>query len=147
MEVTFSVSGDVELDRAIKMLIDTGETSPKSINTELRKACREAVKQFVLPGVIARVSHDTGFLESQITIRAIKRSRGRVGYWCGFPDKLYSGPTYYAGYLEFGWDHRGGVHVQGDGFLRVPLYENESKIRAYVASRLAAWVAQANKMG
>ncbi|MBA3485190.1 MAG: HK97 gp10 family phage protein [Pirellulales bacterium] len=142
MDLWVDVTGDVELDQAIQELVDDG--GKKAINQALRRACKEAVVEIVKPEVLARIPFRYGTLESNVTVRAVKRSKFKVGYTIGFKDPLFRGETFYGGFIEFGWDHYKGVTVQADSFLRASLYPNANKIVARVTERMRAWVEAAN---
>lgn len=139
-EFNIAVTGVAELDRALLEL--ASEFGAKGINAAMRKATRAAIKEIVLPAVMAKMPWDTGFLESQVVVRAIPRSRTRMGYWVGFPDPLFQGDTHYGGYIEFGWDHRLGVSVEADSFVRKSLYENAEAVITKVRHYLEDWIRQ-----
>ncbi|WP_428303906.1 hypothetical protein [Lacipirellula sp.] len=142
-KIRIALTGLVELDRQLQELAN--ETNARGINKTMRRLCREAVKQIVKPAVLELMPWDTGFLESQLTVRATRRSRTSVGYRIGFPDdSLFAGDTYYGGFIEFGWDHFGGVHVEADSFLRRALYPNQDRIVAFVREGMRAWLAELN---
>lgn len=143
IDLEVEVTGDKELDAALAMLI--APYGAKSIDKAMRQACREAVKEIVRPAVLQMVPHRFGTLESKITVRAVKGTKaGTFGFYCGFPDRLFTGETFYGGFIEFGWDHYKGVAVEADSFLRRALYPNAERIIAHVRARLAEWVAAAN---
>lgn len=137
------VYGEVELEQALQEIIEDG--GKKAVNQALRKACKEAVTDIVKPEVMARVPVDFGFLESQLKVRAIKRSRNRVGYSIGFPDPLFQGDTFYGGFIEFGWDHYKGVKVEADSYLRSSLYPNAEAIISRVRARMTEWANATNR--
>lgn len=135
------VTGVEELDRALtEMVAGEGKESAKAINAVMKKAIRDAVNTIVKPAVMALIPWETGFLESQIKVRATTRSRNRMGFWVGFPDPLFQGDTFYGGFIEFGWDHRLGVTVEADSFLRRALYPNVNQIIEFVRNRVKEWV-------
>ncbi len=140
----FVLTGVEELDAALGEIVS--EEGNKSINAVMRKACREAVKEIVKPAVMARVPWETGQLESKITVRAAKRGRGKIGFWVGFPDPLFQGDTFYGGFIEFGFNHRLGVRVEADSFLRQALYPNEQTIIDRVVRRVKEWVDLNNRL-
>lgn len=117
----------------------------KSINAALRKATRKAAKNIILTAVQGAIPVDTGELEDALQVRAIKGKKGRIGHTVGFPDPLFTGDTFYGGFLEFGFKHHKGVGVPADKFLRRSLYENESAVEASVRADLAAWIAERNR--
>lgn len=137
--MTLVMTGAKELDRVIEQI--AAEEGPRSINATLRTFLRETVKEIVLPQVMEMVPYDDGrgaykdegqHLEDMITIRALPRSRKRAaGYYVGFRSAHFKdgqGPAHYAKYIEFGWDHVGGFHVEADSFLRRALYPNANRI-------------------
>jgi HK97 gp10 family phage protein len=138
-----TIDGADELMAAIDAIVS--EDGPKGINAALRKATRKAVKEIVLPAVKDAIPVDSGFLEDNLQVRAIKRARGRVGHSVGFPDPLFQGDTFYAGFLEFGFKHRHGFGVPADSFLRRSLYENEQAVVNQVAAEVRQWVNDRNQ--
>lgn len=133
------VTGDKELDKALLEIAGRQET-PKHVNAFVRKATRKAAKEIVLPKVRARVPVETGELESHLTVRAKKRSRKSIGYGVTTKDGLFTGDTFYGGFLEFGFKTRGGGFYAPDQWLRIPLYSSEREVRSQVASELRAWI-------
>jgi hypothetical protein len=152
--LTMVLTGDVELDQE---LIDIAlrENSAKHINSAMRKYTRTAITEIVKPAVLELVPYndatwkdDGQHLEDRITVRALKRSRTRVGYEAGFKEEDFhdfQGPFHYAGYVEYGWDHRAGFHVEADSFLRRALYPNASAVLASVRGNMAVWIAERNR--
>ncbi len=138
-----ALTGDKELDRKLKAIAE-GE-GPKSINKEMRKTTRDAIKSLVLPQVRSEVPELTGFLLSNVTVKAIKRSRSKLGTAVGFRHDLFSGDTFYAGFLEYGFTHWSGTVVYGDSFLRRPLYQSEGKVKNFVRGRMRRWVKARNR--
>lgn len=150
-QLRFALTGDAELDVTLRDI--AAEDGPKSINAAMRKALREAMKTIVFPAVVAnlRRNNNTGFLMSQLQIKAGKRSRNKIRISVGFPDPLFQGETYYAGYLEFGTKVRrkkktGQVtgYIKADSFLRAALYPNTSVILGLVRQRMSQFIATAN---
>jgi hypothetical protein len=141
--LNIATTGLEALDR--ELLAIAAEDGAKSINGTMRKACREAVKQIVLPEVLAWIPSDSGFLESQIVVRAIKRSRGKIGFFVGFTEPLFQGDTFYGGFIEFGFTGRGGVQVEADSFLRRALYGNAERVIDHVRQRMKAYIAERNR--
>lgn len=137
-----NVSGDAEIDEALGALLD--DAGVKGINAAMRKATRAAIKEIVLPEVKSLIPYQYGLLESRLVVRAVTRSRNRLGYFVGFPDPLFKGETFYGGFIEFGWDHYLGVTVEADSYLRRALYPNADKIIAKVHEYLRAWIEAAN---
>lgn len=150
-KLKIAISGDVALDKTLREI--AAEDGPRSINNAMRKALREAVKTIVFPAVVAnlRRNNNTGLLMSQLRVRAGKRSRNKIRISVGFPDPLFQGDTYYAGFIEFGTKERTvkstGQHVGrvvADSFLRAALYPNTGKILALVRQRMAEFIATMN---
>jgi hypothetical protein len=137
-----NVSGDAEIDEALGKLLEDSGT--KGINAAMRKATRAAVKEIVLPEVKSLIPYQFGLLESRLVVRAVTRSRSKVGYFVGFPDPLFKGETFYGGFIEFGWNHRLGVKVEADSYLRRALYPNADKVIAKVHTYLRDWIEEAN---
>lgn len=147
------VTGDKELDAVINAMCE--EDGPKSINTELRKACQDAIESIVRPAVMSLIKHRYGFLESQVIVKAGDRKKNFISYWIGFPDPLFQGETYYGGFLEFGTEDRyhdaSGIatrpvrhftgQVKEDSFLRAALYPNADRIVARVREHIRVWIA------
>lgn len=141
---TARITGDKQLDRVLADIVS--ENGAKSIKKEWRKITRDAQKQYVLPEAKARIPTDSGFLESQLVVRALPRSRTTQGHYCGFPDPLFQGETYYGGFLEFGWHHnRSGDFIEGERFLRESLYNNRHAILNMNKQRFAQWAAATNR--
>ena len=132
------VTGDKAIDRALREIVS--EHNAKGINQAFRKVARKAVREVVLPKVREQIPTASGFLKSQLRVRAVARSRSRIGYWVGFPDKLYRGDTFYGGFLEFGFKHRSGSKVDAESYLRKPLYENQKAVRKVILEGMRRWV-------
>jgi len=101
-----------------------------------RQATRKAAKDIVLPDAKRNVPHDTGDLERSLTVRAIKRSRSRVGHSVETKDGFFKGNQFYGGFIEFGWDDK----PEGDPFLRPALYGNENRIRKLFHNALRSFI-------
>lgn len=150
-KLKFALSGDVELDLKLREI--AAEDGPRSINAAMRKALRAAMKTIVMPAVIAnlRRNNNTGFLMSQVRIKAGRRSRNKIRISVGFPDPLFQGDTYYAGFIEFGTKVRTVKktrqkvgYIKADSFLRAALYPNANKILALVREHMTAFIAKQN---
>ena len=131
-------TGDRDIDRKLRDI--ASEQGPRSINKEIRGATRDAIKQIVQPQVISQVPYETGFLESQFTVKSIGRSRSKIGTAIGFKDDMFRGDTFYAGFHEYGFHAPDGSIVPGDSFLRRPLYDSEGRIRRFVIGRIRSWI-------
>jgi len=148
-DVVLELTGHKALDRELAALLDQ---STKGVKGVLRGASRDAAKKHVLPKAKAILAkhRQTGNLASELKVRAIKRSRTAVGVGIGFPDPLFVGDTFYAGFLEYGTDereHKSGKavgRIRPDSFLRKPLYESEAAVRAEYIKALRERIAKAN---
>lgn len=121
----FVISGEAELDRKIRRLV-MGE-GPKSVNGAARKATRAAAK-IVLEDAKSSVAHDTGKLESSLTVRtASKRSKRKnfVGHTITTREGMFESGRFYGGYLEYGTKN-----MDADQYLRPALYGNEDRVRS-----------------
>ena len=145
------MTGDKAIDKALLKIAGKQETA-KHVNKFMRKATREAVKEIVMPKVKARVPVETGELESSLKVRALKRSRTRLGSGVTlkggdapgeFKNPLFSGDTFYGGFLEFGFKQRDGGFYPPDQWLRIPLYTSEQQVKAKVITALKAWIRSA----
>lgn len=162
MTVSATLTGDKELDYEIRRLFGDDE---KSIKGGLRIGTRKACKEIILPHAQAHVPTKSGYLKSELRVKAAKfpRRSGKVGHYVGFTDRLFTGDTYYAGFLEFGtrerrtrgwkrWRRKPAKTVPTDNrgkvepvrFLRNALYQNERAILVMNEEALRAWVKRAN---
>lgn len=146
------LTGDKALDRALQRIAGEQETS-KHINAAMRKATRQAIKEIIKPDVMARVPEETGLLKSQVVVRALPRSRVRFGSGVtlksgdpqGMRNALFSGEAFYGGFLEFGFKTKGGGFYAPDMWLRLPLYNNTSRVRSFVKKKLREWIRKAKQ--
>ena len=124
------VTGDEQLDRTLAAL------EPKLQKRAIRKATRAASKQ-VLATARQRVPSDEGDLERSLKVRALKRSRNRVGHQVLVSDGLFEGDEFYGGFVEFGTQQRfhkttgksvGRIDPGDFDFLRPSLYENRTTV-------------------
>lgn len=156
--VSFAIeaSGFEELHQAIEDIVKDADdpNDRKAMNAALRKAIKWAVTNIIKPAVMERMPYDDSkykdegqHLEDQVVVKAVKRSKNRVGYAVGFPWPLREGPTFYAFYIEFGWDHVGGMHIEADSFLREALYANEGAVLESVRGYLLEYVGELNQIG
>ncbi len=126
------VTGDKELD---KLLAGLTAKLQKKLS---RQATRKAAKDIVLPEAKARVPVDTGDLEDSLTVRAIKRIRGKIGHMVATRDGFFKGDQFYGGMIEFGTKERqhksgkqvGQIRPHEFAFLRPAIYDNEDRIKA-----------------
>lgn len=125
------ITGDKELDALLAGL-------PAKLQKKLsRQATRRAAKNIVLPEAKARVPVDTGDLEDSLTVRAIPRSRSRIGHMVATRDGFFKGDQFYGGMIEFGTKERkhksgkqvGAIQPHKFAFLRPAIYDNEERIK------------------
>lgn len=140
---TIAMTGVEALDQKLKEIAT--KDGAKGINGAMRKALKEAVTDIVLPQVLDLIPVDTGELEEQVKVRAIDRSRGKIGFAVGFKDPLFQGDTFYGGFIEFGFTAPGGVHVEADSYLRRALYPNADIVIARVRDRITQYIDSKNK--
>ena len=135
------VTGIEELDKALKEF-------PANVQKAMaKKGTKKAAKDIVLPDAISRVPVDTGDLEDSLTVRAIKRTRGKIGHMVTTKEGFFKGDQFYAGFIEFGTKERthkssgksvGAIQPHYHAFLRPALYENRDKINELFADVLRA---------
>jgi HK97 gp10 family phage protein len=142
--VTFT--GIKEIDDKLKAMNSSMQKKP------LRKATR-AVGKLVLEQMRAEVPENEGFLRSQLKLKAKKRSRKypeTVGITVGFPDDLFMGDTFYAGFLEFGTAqrrtksgaNRGKIPEGRFDFMRPALWSYTERKLAIFRQAIVEWMRQ-----
>lgn len=99
MKVDLVITGDAELNKKLAAL--TGPEAKKVI----RKAAREALRP-VLRHARANAPKRTRRLEKSLKIRALKRSRSRIGAKVQTAAGDFKGKTFYGAFQEY--DHRRG---------------------------------------
>jgi len=126
------VTGDKALDALLAGL-------PAKLQKKLsRQATRKAAKDIVLPEAKAIVPEDTGDLADSLVVRAIKRSRGKIGHMVTTKEGFYKGDQFYGAFLEFGTKERqhksgkqvGAIQPHKFAYLRPAIYDNEERIKA-----------------
>jgi len=125
------VTGDKVLDALLAGL------EPKLQKKLSRQATRKAAKDIVLPEARNRVPVDTGDLDDSLTVRAVKRSRGKIGHMVTTRDGFFKGDQFYGAMLEFGTKERkhksgksvGSIQPHSFAFLRPAIYDNEARIK------------------
>jgi hypothetical protein len=95
---TIVLTGNEALNRKLAAL-----AGPKA-KAVIRKAAREALRP-VFAAVKSATPTRSGRLKRSVRLRAIARSRSRVGarITTGGSDNLFAGRTYYGGFQEYGW--------------------------------------------
>lgn len=123
------------VEEIVKALSKFTPTLQKKI---IRKTARRAAK-IVRDRAKDYVPVDSGDLEDSLKVRALKRSgrsRNKIGAQVasGNSTSLFSGDTYYGGFIEYGAPrHRtfgGGLSpLSPDPFLRPALYDSSERVR------------------
>lgn len=110
-----SIAGEKELIRMLKDL------APKAMKAAIREASRNTMKE-VLADAKSMAPHDTGLLESSLTVRtATKIGRNRIGHTVVTKDVFGGKDAFYAHFVEFGTKHG----IKADPFLRPALWGNQ----------------------
>lgn len=73
----------------------------------------------------------SGALKRSLRVKAIKRSRKKIGVRIVSGSEWFRGPTYYAAFVELGY-RRGSKKIPGQRFMRRGLYESESLVRTEI---------------
>ena len=95
--VTVVITGDKAVNRMLEQL--AGAQQKKVV----RKAARESIKT-LLPTVRRNAPEDTGALRRSFVVRAIERSRKRIGARItNRKGHLFKSKTFYGGFQEWGW--------------------------------------------
>ncbi len=90
------LTGDKKLNRMLKRLAE------KDGKAAARKAARPALRP-TLASAKQNAPEETGALVGSLKIRALKRSRTRVGAQVQTADGAFKGKTFYGGFQEWGW--------------------------------------------
>lgn len=138
------ITGDKELDRKLAKL------EPKLQKKLSRQATRKAAKDIVLPAAQAAVPANTGELEDSLKVRAVTRSRNRIGHMVVAGDGFFVGDQFYGGFIEFGTKtratraghSRGRVMPGQHAFLRPAVYDNEVRVRKLFQDTLREFIRQ-----
>lgn len=142
------VTGNKELDKALQAL------EPALARKLSRKTTRRIAKDIVLPAARDLAPVDSGDLEESLTVRAIKRSRLRMGHYVTCGETIERDQHYYSGYLEFGTKPR--VHTANNkyvgfvaphkfAYLRPAVYNNVTHARAAYIADMKEFVREAAK--
>lgn len=94
--VTMVITGDKQVNR---MLAQLKATEGKKV---VRKAARAGIK-VVLPAAKRYSPVGSGKLRRAIKVRAMARSRSRIGARITIGDRFFQGETFYGGFQEWGW--------------------------------------------
>lgn len=139
------VTGDEALDKLLATL------TPKLQKKLSRQATRKSAKDIVLPEARNRVPVDTGDLDDSLTVRAVKRSRNKIGHMVATKDGFFKGDQFYGGMIEFGTKERahksgksvGSIQPHKFAFLRPAIYDNEARIKSMYVSDVRELIAEA----
>lgn len=147
------VTGSKELDAKLQALLPA--LQKKLVRQALRKSAYRAKK--AIQEIIKSEAHDTGTLEKNLKVKALKRSRVRVGVGvCIDRDKLFAdyeeahgkpphpakgrtAPFYYPSVIEFGDKHHHPVRP-----MRRGLYDHEEEYKRYFKDDLEQIIAENN---
>ncbi|MEN1680339.1 MAG: hypothetical protein AAGJ46_12165 [Planctomycetota bacterium] len=136
------MTGFEQVDRELAEI--AAEDGAKSINKAIRREMRDGAKK-ILPDVLALVPEESGFLASQLKVRALPRSRSFMGAAVTFPDPAYRGETFYGGFIEFGFKHYRAGPIEPDSYLRRAGYGAEDQVRSGVRRGIDNYINQRNR--
>ena len=105
------------LQRQFAKLVAAGQG--KDAKKMLRKATREVAKMMQRP-IKRNLQRDTGQAKRATRVRAMKRSRTRIGAQVANDEKWYKGDDYYYAFQEFGWNigKRSGADIRAQRSTR-----------------------------
>lgn len=105
----------------------------------IRKATRKATKEIVLPEAkVAAPGYDQNRIAKSLIVRALKRSRTRIGHEVKIKKDAFDSDNFWPAALEFGTKNRvhkstgkfvGKIQKNEFAYLRRSLYGNEGRIR------------------
>lgn len=99
--ITIRLFGDKKFTRKLDRL--TKVAQEKDGKKLLRKATRDVAK-FMRRPIKANLQRKSGTSQRATRVRALKRSRRRVGSQVANDEKWYQGEDYYFAFQEFGWN-------------------------------------------
>jgi len=143
--VSMTVTGDAELNRKLAAL--KGVKQKQAV----RKASRESLKP--LAAATSRAApRDSGLLARSVKVRALKRSRTRVGARVSVGDGKFKGQTFYGGFVELGrkTGKRGSVgrrRVEPNDFIRRAARQKKQSVLADYKQRLRRLIIQLAREG
>ena len=143
------LSGVDELQRTLKNL------TPSISKRALRPSLKKSAKTIVLPAARSNLRDQqvggTGALSAALKVRAITRSRVKLGSAVFLRNEKGSTDEYYGLFLEFGLTktspprrHKSGKStgdLQAQPFIRPALYDNVTKIQNSVVRSVRTWIA------
>lgn len=139
--VDITILGDKKLQRKLKGL------TPALQKKALRKALRAGAK-IVAATARQMAPKRTGAVKRSIKVKAMKRSRGRLGVQVVTGEGWFIGPEFYAAFVELG-HHIGRrglggqrTHVPGSGFLRKAARQQRGAALGAIRDELARAVTE-----
>lgn len=139
------LTGDRELNRKLQTL--KGPKQKKAV----RKASRESLKP--LASATSRAApRRSGLLARSVKVRALKRSRKRVGARVTIGEGSFKGRTFYGGFIELGrkTGKRGSAHrrqVEENDFMRRTAKRKRQSVLADYRQRLKGHIIQLAREG
>ena len=134
------VTGDRALDKTMATM------EAKIQKKVARHAMRVAAKSIILPAAKRRVPVLSGALKRSLKVKAMKRSRSRIGVAVEAGDGFFKGEQYYSGMVEFGWkDDKRGRSAPAHPFLRPAGYESEPQVQALIVADIRKALAELGK--
>jgi len=128
------VTGDKALDKTMATM------EAKVQKKVARHAMRVAAKSIILPAAKRRVPVLSGALKRSLKVKAMKRSRSRIGVAVEAGDGFFKGEQYYSGMVEFGWKS-----APAHPFLRPAGYESEPQVQALIVADIRKALAELGK--
>lgn len=95
--IRVAMHGDKQVMSRLKGVV------PRLRRKVLGKAARIAMKPLLQNAKANAPKGKTGLLRKAIKLRAMKRSRVKVGVYIAIGDKMFEGQTFYGAFQEFGW--------------------------------------------
>lgn len=128
------LTGSDELNRKLARL------KSKDAKKAIRKASRAALRP-VLEAVKAKAPKRSGKLRRSLKIRALPRSRSRVGarVTTGGKARQFAGETFYGGFQEYGWKS-GNRKNPGKRFMKQSASAKKQRALSIYASETRRWV-------
>jgi HK97 gp10 family phage protein len=122
------ITGDRELNRMLRRL------ALKDGKKVVRAAARKAIKPVQLSAK-QLAPKDSGQLRRAVKVRALPRSRRRVGVRVTIGERFFTGDQFYGSFQEWGWKtgKRGSANrrqIPGKHFLREAADSNRAKVIA-----------------
>lgn len=117
------------------------EMEPKLSKKVLRTALRRALKpaQQVARGIVPKRS---GLLRKSLKIRAGKRSKKGITMTVSTSstDNLYTGKSFYGGFVHDGAKNRDGTKRKGNPFMKLARDQSEDTVRSIVKREILSQI-------